>query len=640
MAWNASFKFIIQAVDEASEPLREISEAVEETKGRFEGLSDVMKAAAGVMIGEIAHDAVNQLVEGCARAGEAFMDLEWTLKTIVAASGETGEAAEQLYSQLSEVAHAQEDLGFSAVEAAKALESLVKAGLSGEEAANALRSALQMARIENISTAEASDMLVGIMNQFGYVAADSAKVVDALVNASVAGVDTAGDFALALSYCGAQAASMGLSLEETLAALVALNNQGIAAEKAGRYLGSMLQDLVEHSDKLGFSIYDVNGNLLPFFQIIGYLNEKLRSFGSQAERDAYIAEVFGSQSQRAALSLLNLGDETTSAADMFIQLQMAMGKTGTSAQLTSELMDTLRGQLMQSQAAAVNNSEAFGQMSAQVNVFWNQLSGLMGPLTSVTQSLGPSMLQGAISGVTMMLPSLIGQLGGLGGALSAVQGAFSAFLGVLMANPIGLVVVAVAALAGALWWVYNNCEPFRNAVDAVGKALGEGLGKAIEAVKGALEWVWNNVLKPLADFLWAVFQPALKAVADAIYAVTHPLETLTNIGKGVMDWLGGVKEALFGSPQTIFEDAAEGIKKLKREMRGLSLPTIGGLTVGVTAPGTVAATPIIVNFNVQGSVDRRTAEYAVELMKKKLGTVLIESTSSAAPTRRIRVTRR
>jgi hypothetical protein len=53
------------------------------------------------------------------------------------------------------------------------------------------------------------------------------------------------------------------------------------------------------------------------------------------------------------------------------------------------------------------------------------------------------------------------------------------------------------------------------------------------------------------------------------------------------------------------------------------------------APVTVTITAPLVN--VEGSADRRTVELAVEKVKEALKTTLIEATSAAAPTKRIRV---
>ena len=511
MSWFAGeVKFKITAVDNASNAIEKVDQAVEQTKNRFQELTDIMKTAAGVMIGELAKDAANKTVEAFGQAGEKTADLEWTLKGIVAASGEVGDAAEQLYSQLNKVAHAQTDLGVTSNQAAEALESLVKAGLSGQEAADALRSSLEMAKIEGISAAEASDMLVGIMNQFGYSAKDATKVVDALTNASVQGVDTASDFALGLSYVGAQASSMGLNLQETLAALVALNNQGIAAEKAGRYLASMLTDLVDKNDKLGFSIYDANGKLLSLHEIIGRLSEKLKSFGSDEERNTYLTSIFGNQSIRAALSLLNLAQGGISASAVLAELTGKMGAVGTATNLTNTLMDTAKGRMMKLQAEISNANESLGAMTLQMELTWKQFALGLGPIGAVADALGPSVLQGAISGVMIMIPQLITSIGGASAAFSS----FASFL----TGPVGLAIMGAVAAGALLYeaWI-NDWGGIRTYVcDTVLPALTSAWNTFVSGLK----WAWDNIFVPFGEFIvnvWIAEFNALKPVLTALH---------------------------------------------------------------------------------------------------------------------------
>jgi len=106
--------------------------------------------------------------------------------------------------------------------------------------------------------------------------------------------------------------------------------------------------------------------------------------------------------------------------------------------------------------------------------------------------------------------------------------------------------------------------------------------------------------------------------------------------------LGGIVKVLFGSPQTIFEDAADGVRKLQKEMGKLKPISWEGMVVpkgGLGFTGLAGGVNVNVSgplVNVEGSADKATAEYAAELVKEKLKTVLIEATSSAAPTKRIR----
>lgn len=142
---------------------------------------------------------------------------------------------------------------------------------------------------------------------------------------------------------------------------------------------------------------------------------------------------------------------------------------------------------------------------------WNILSALPGALVTFVQSLGPQLAAGLVSGLNAISPQLGGAVEtafgflkengnliaaaivsitsafaglkalniatSIGGALVKVgqsittfmaaaqnassllalaQGAFTAFV-----NPVGLVVAAVAALAGGFLYLWNTCEPFK-----------------------------------------------------------------------------------------------------------------------------------------------------------------------------------
>jgi phage-related minor tail protein len=79
-------------------------------------------------------------------------------------------------------------------------------------------------------------------------------------------------------------------------------------------------------------------------------------------------------------------------------------------------------------------------------------------------------------------------LGGMTAAEAAATGATWSLNTALRANPIGLVVTAVALLVGAFVLAYKKVDWFRNSVN----------------------WLWNTALKPLAGFLMGGLRVALK----------------------------------------------------------------------------------------------------------------------------------
>lgn len=94
----------------------------------------------------------------------------------------------------------------------------------------------------------------------------------------------------------------------------------------------------------------------------------------------------------------------------------------------------------------------------------------------------------------------------------------------MTANPIGLVVVAIAALVAGIVLAYKRSETFREIVNAAFQAIGaaarwlwenairpawDGIRKAFDIVAAAVQWWWRNIVTPafntvasLARWLW------------------------------------------------------------------------------------------------------------------------------------------
>lgn len=86
-------------------------------------------------------------------------------------------------------------------------------------------------------------------------------------------------------------------------------------------------------------------------------------------------------------------------------------------------------------------------------------------------------------------------------AATAIQWALNA---ALFANPIGLVVLALAALVTAVVLAYRNCETFRNIVNAVWAGIKTAFSAGVSFVKSAIAWFgslpgtfsgWFNAVK-------------------------------------------------------------------------------------------------------------------------------------------------
>lgn len=171
------------------------------------------------------------------------------------------------------------------------------------------------------------------------------------------------------------------------------------------------------------------------------------------------------------------------------------------------------------------------------------------------------------------------------GTMTAAQWALNA---AMSASPIGLVVVAVAALAAGLVIAYNKSETFRDIVDAAMGVVSDAVGAVGDGIEAVIDWVGK------ADKGWEAIQTAaenaLDPVASAVGAVSTALETAVGWVKDLVDWIGKID----------FPDI---------DIPGVNLKTAQGTQSPFTTPATLTTpTAPAVNLNVYAALqDQDTA---------------------------------
>ena len=67
------------------------------------------------------------------------------------------------------------------------------------------------------------------------------------------------------------------------------------------------------------------------------------------------------------------------------------------------------------------------------------------------------------------------------------------FTAALLANPVTWIVIGIVALIAALVLLYNKCEGFRNAVNAIIDFFKEKLGAALEVASAIFSGIGNVI---------------------------------------------------------------------------------------------------------------------------------------------------
>ncbi|MEM2424318.1 MAG: hypothetical protein QXO15_00940 [Nitrososphaerota archaeon] len=261
-----------------------------------------------------------------------------------------------------------------------------------------------------------------------------------------------------------------------------------------------------------------------------------------------------------------------------------------------------------------------------------------------------------------IIPTFINIIDGVKRAKEAWTAAQLALNAALNANPIMLIITAIGTLTGIIIYAYQTCEPFRNAVNAIGEALMNILHPALKATQAA----WDS----LCRFLGRAYETFIKPVIEGIKWLTETLNGAASTTKKILrDFTGAIEKSLSNAGQTIqnfissicfahaihnavksaekdltkFTDtvnecmnrAHSEIKDFNARLSGLGLSTQTITIQSAAPPITIQINAPLVN--VEGNADRRVVELAVRMIQERLKTVLIEPTSHAAPTKRIHV---
>jgi phage-related minor tail protein len=148
----------------------------------------------------------------------------------------------------------------------------------------------------------------------------------------------------------------------------------------------------------------------------------------------------------------------------------------------------------------------------------------------------------------------------------------------LTANPIGLVVVAIGALVGALVWLYQNNETVRRVVDAVWAGIQTAIGAVVDWLVGtAWPWiqkVWNGIKVGL-EVAWTVIRVIFATWAtvfallwqgiSAVWAKTGApvFRAIQAVATAVWNWL---RDKVFTPVRLGFQLMALGMQVIKNRV--------------------------------------------------------------------------
>ena len=478
-------------------------------------------------------------------AAKKFAEVDKTMQLTNSTMGNSAQEAELLNKAMKSAA-ASSTYGMS--DAATATLNFARAGLSAQQAADALAPAMALAAGEGGELDTVSAGLVATINGFHGSFDQAAQYADVFANACNNSALDVNSLSNAMSVAAPIFSAAGYNVKDAALYMGVMANNGIEADKAANSLKTGLARLVSPAkegaammDQLGISVTNSDGTMKDSVQIQKELHDAFSQL-SESEQIAAASAIFGKNQMAPWLALINTAPGDVNA------LNEALGQNGTAMEMQAAMMSGFAGSIEQLKSGLDVLLTSLGEALAPViqkvvaglQALVNWFNSLSPQMQSVIAVIG--VIAAALGPVLVILGTLISSIGSIISVIGIVAPLIAG-----LAGPIAIAVLAITALIAIGVALYKNWDTIK--------------AKAIE-IKNNIVATWNGLK---ASVIAAV--NALKASLSAAWASIKATASAA--------W-NAVKTAITSPIQTAVELVRSGIAKLKSIVNGakLSLPHI------------------------------------------------------------------
>lgn len=549
---------------------------------------------------------------GLAMAVKESMNFEQKMADIQAVSGATGDEMKKI----SELAvQMGEKTKYSSVEAGQGIEELIKAGVSLTDIINgSLEGALNLATAGELELGDAAEIASTALNAFKDDNLSVAQAADLLAGAANASATSVGEMKFGLSMVSAVASGVGLSFKDTTTALALFAQNGLKGSDAGTSLKTMLANLIPKSNeaydmfsdlglitidtgkamqflgergikptsnsfkdvtgalseyaakqagvkvgsekaekafqKLTFetgimtnAFFDSNGNLKEMSDIAEILQMAMQGLTAE-QRQSYMYTLFGSDAIRAANILYKEGSD--GVKNMYTEMSKV-----TALEVAETKMNTTKGKIEELSGAVDTLKKSFGD--ALLPILVDVVSGVQG-VVDWFNNLDESTQQMIAKSALLAF--------GIAGVTTAV-GFLAMGIGALLANPIALAitgaVLAVGALGIAIVDLNEKSKQAQNDMDKFGQRVSDATSKAAGAYVDLKDKAINNMM----DLKLKTGEEANKAADETIKAFQRMTNEVIKELEGKKSEFNKMFSQLMG---TVPEGAKQTLEQVKNNV--------------------------------------------------------------------------
>ena len=529
---------------------------------------------------------------------------ETAMKEIQAITGYTADEMERVDQGIKDIAIST---GKSVSDLAKDAKMLVEAGGDIDLMLAQMKHGADLAIATNTDYGQTFDFLSAAMKTFGYDHTQTQAVVDSLAATTTLTNLELAQLGDSFVNCGGSAAQAGLSIDEVCSILIMMSEAGLKGGAAGTALNAILKNLSTPTDKaadslheLNVELYDNNGKSRDMLVVMQELEDALSGLDDET-RKRHESIIFDSVAQKGwnmivaegVAEVAELSGELAAAGDNFDGMGQAAGQA-------AMMNEGLQGQTNKLKATLESTGIEIGtiivpyvqKLAEKVQEVIGKFSGFSDgqkkaavAAGAVVAVLGPMLITiGRISQGIAALMKIKGVWTAATKIATAVQWALNAAMN---ANPIGLIILAIAALVTGIIYLWKNCDAFREGVIRIWEAIKKAFFTAFDAIKGFFTETLPNAFNKVVDFFknnWkALLQFILNPFAGAFKLIYENCEGFRDFIDNLVAKIKGFFQNLWDGVKSTFSDMVEFVKSIIRAAIGIVVSLAGGIKQAFTS---------------------------------------------------------
>lgn len=570
---EAKLKSLEEQANQSATALQKIATDGEKLKTMGENVTEVGKKFL----------PVTGVVAGLGTAAvKTAADFDSAMSQVAAVSGATGSDLEALRDKAREMGSKTK---FSASEAAEAMNYMAMAGWKTEDMLSGIEGVMNLAAASGEDLATTSDIVTDALTAFGLSASDSGHFADILAAASSNANTNVSMMGETFKYCAPIAGALGFSAEDTAEAIGLMANAGIKGSQAGTALRTIMNNLTGDIELSGQALGDVtikttnaDGSMRDLSDILADCRGAFSQL-TESEQAQAAESLVGKNAMSGFLALMNAGESDIE------KLSSAIANCdGTAESMANTMQDNLEGQLTILKSQLEELAISFGEMlmpAIRSIVSWVQkLVDWLNSMDEGTRKviITIALVAAAIGPVLIVIGKIMSAVGTvmtiipkLAGVINTVKTAFAALNTTMLANPIVLIIAAIAALVAAFIYLWNTNEDFRQFwinlwenVKEVAITVWNAIKDFFVSVWEAISGTFTTVVTAIRDFLSSAWEGIKNTVSTVMEAIKTVISTVWNAIKTVFETVFNVIKTVvttyFNIYKTIIETVLNVIK--------------------------------------------------------------------------------